>query len=53
MYNTIKNASSLYYWKGEIKHTQQVQMLIKTDSIHQENYCAYLKICILMKLLSC
>ncbi|WWP01536.1 MAG: divalent-cation tolerance protein CutA [Candidatus Dasytiphilus stammeri] len=39
----FKNVSSLYYWKGEIKHTQEVQMLIKTDSIHQEKLLRLLK----------
>ncbi|WWP00540.1 MAG: divalent-cation tolerance protein CutA [Candidatus Dasytiphilus stammeri] len=39
----FKNATSLYYWKGEIKQTQEVQMLIKTDSIHQYKLMRLLK----------
>ncbi|WWP01031.1 MAG: divalent cation tolerance protein CutA [Candidatus Dasytiphilus stammeri] len=39
----LKNASSLYYWKGEIKQTKEVQMLIKTDSLHQSKLLRLLK----------
>ncbi|WWO97748.1 MAG: divalent-cation tolerance protein CutA [Candidatus Dasytiphilus stammeri] len=39
----FKNVSSLYYWKGEIKHTKEVQMLIKTDYLHQEKLLRLLK----------
>lgn len=39
----LPGASSMYYWEGKLEQEYEVQMLIKSDSAHQEALLACLK----------
>lgn len=39
----LPGATSLYYWQGKLEQEYEVQMLLKTDSLHQDNLMAMLK----------
>jgi len=39
----LPGASSLYYWEGKLEQEYEVQMLLKSDTLHQDTLLACLK----------
>ena len=35
----LPGATSLYYWEGKLEQEYEVQMLLKTDLVHQQRLC--------------
>ncbi|HHQ4311074.1 TPA: divalent cation tolerance protein CutA [Serratia fonticola] len=39
----LPGATSLYYWEGKLQQEYEVQMLFKSDRLHQQALLTYLK----------